>query len=320
MIKTKGLTRKFAKLNAVTNVDLYVPRGTIFGFIGPNGAGKTTTMRMLATLLRPTSGSIEIDGVNLLENPVEVRGRIGYLSDTFGLYDELKAWEYLQYFCGAYNVDASRDRIHAILDLVQLTHKSEDFVGKLSRGMRQRLGIARMLVYDPKLILLDEPANGLDPMARIALRDLLKQLRARGVTVLVSSHILTELSDFCDTVGIMELGRMITHGSVEEILARTRTHLRLILEVLGPAEKAKEVLQGEAQVINLEVAAPGVPAAASDTAPVFAKLEMGFTGNRQDLPVLHKKLVEAGVPVVAFFPKAENLEDLFMRLSTGATN
>jgi ABC-2 type transport system ATP-binding protein len=310
---------KYGELFAVKELELHLQKGDVFGFIGPNGAGKTTTMRMLATLLRPTSGTIEIDGVNLLENPVEVRGRIGYLSDTFGLYDDLKAWEYLQYFCGAYNVDASRDRVHAILDLVQLTHKSEDYVGKLSRGMRQRLGIARMLVYDPKLILLDEPANGLDPMARIALRDLLKQLRARGVTVLVSSHILTELSDFCDTVGIMELGRMITHGSVEEILARTRTHLRLILEVLGPAARAKEVLQGEEKIINLEIATAG-EAPAEGTSPVFGKLEMGFTGNREDLPVLHKKLVEAGVPVVAFFPKAENLEDLFMRLSTGATN
>lgn len=316
MIKTQGLTRRFASVNAVTNVDLQVPKGTIFGFIGPNGAGKTTTMRMLATLLRPTAGTIQIDGIDVVENPIAVRRRIGYLSDTFGLYDDLKAWEYLAYFCAAYQVEPTADRIDAMLDLVQLTHKRDDMVGKLSRGMRQRLGIARMLTYDPKLILLDEPANGLDPIARIALRDLLKKLRERGVTVLVSSHILTELSDLCDTVGIMELGRMITHGSVEEILARTRTHLRLMLEVLGPAETARDALQGHPGIADVAIS----PVPANVPPSTTTKLEMSFTGKREDLPALHKKLVEAGVPVVAFFPKAENLEDLFMRLSTGATN
>jgi len=235
-----------------------------------------------------------------------VRRRIGYLSDNFGLYDELKVWEYLDYFCGAYAVESTPEKLDGILDLVQLTHKREELVGRLSRGMRQRLGIARMLVYEPKVVLLDEPANGLDPIARIALRDLLKTLRDRGTTVIVSSHILTELSDMCDTVGIMELGRLIVAGSIEKILDQTRTQLRLILEILGPPEKAVEVLQSVPQVVNVT--------------KENGRLEMGFTGSREDLPTLHKKLVEAGVPVVAFFPKAENLEDLFMRLSTGATN
>ena len=306
MIRTRGLTRKFAKMTAVQSVDLEVPGNTIFGFIGPNGAGKTTTLRMLATLLRPTSGEICIDGINVLEDPTAVRRRIGYLSDNFGLYEDLKVWEYLEYFCGAYEVQGGRERQDQILEQVQLVHKRDELVGKLSRGMKQRVGIARMLVYEPKLILLDEPANGLDPIARIELRNLLKNLRARGATILVSSHILTELSDFCDSVGIMELGRLIVSGSIDRILAQTRTHLRLVLEVLGPAEKAAEVLKGLPQVIDLEISGE--------------KLEMGFTGGREDLPALHKQLVEAGVPVVAFFPKAENLEDLFMRLSTGATN
>ena len=306
MIQTRNLTRKYGKLTAVDNVDLHVPRNTIFGFIGPNGAGKTTTLRMLATLIRPTSGEIVIDGINVADDPIAARRRIGYLSDTFGLYDDLKVWEYIDYFCGAYNIESSTETIDSILDLVQLTHKREEFAGKLSRGMRQRLGIARMLVYAPKMILLDEPANGLDPIARIALRDLLKTLRDRGTTILVSSHILTELSDFCDTVGIMELGRMVASGSIDTILAKTRTHFRLILEILGPIEKAVEVLQGEPNVVDVRKEGAG--------------LEMGFTGKREDLPGLHRKLVEGGVPVIAFFPKAENLEDLFLRLSTGATN
>jgi ABC-2 type transport system ATP-binding protein len=306
VIKTRGLTRRYGSMQAVRNVDLEVPAKTIFGFIGPNGAGKTTTLRMLATLLRPTSGEIEIDGEDAITDPVKVRNRIGYLSDTFGLYDDLKVWEYLDYFCGAYGVDSTPDKIEQILDLVQLTHKRGEFVGKLSRGMRQRVGIARTLVYEPKVILLDEPANGLDPIARIALRDLLKTLRDRGTTIIVSSHILTELSDFCDTVGIMELGRMVVSGSIEKILAQTRKHLHLVMEVLGPPEKAREVLSGEPKIFD--VVAEG------------SKLEMGFSGERDDIPALHKKLVEAGVPLIAFYPKVENLEDLFMRLSTGATN
>jgi len=315
MIHTQELTRKFRKLTAVSSVNLHVPRGTIFGFIGPNGAGKTTTLRMLATLLRPTAGTITIDGHDAASDPEAIRRKLGYLSDSFGLYEDLKVWEYLDYFCGAYGVQKADAKVDEVLEVVQLAHKKDELVGRLSRGMRQRVGIARMLVYEPKLILLDEPANGLDPLARISLRELLKKLRTQGVTILVSSHILTELSDFCDTVGIMELGRLIAAGSIEEILAQTRTHLRLILEVLGPAEKAKEVLQGEARVKDLEIIVAGA-AAESGT----ARLEMGFLGEKEDLPALHKRLVEANVPVVAFYPKTENLEDLFMRLSTGATN
>lgn len=306
MIKTRNLTRRFGAMTAVADVNLDVPANTIYGFIGPNGAGKTTALRMLATLLRPTEGELFVDGINGVDDPVGVRRRIGYLSDNFGLYDELRVWEYLDYFCGAYMVESSPEYIDTVLDLVQLTHKREELVGKLSRGMRQRMGIARMLVYQPKVILLDEPANGLDPIARIALRDLLKSLRDRGTTIIVSSHILTELSDMCDTVGIMELGRLIVSGSIEGILAQTRTQLQLVLEVLGPPEKAREALQGEPKIGELRIEG--------------GKLLMNFSGVREDLPALHKKLVEAEVPVVAFFPKSENLEDLFLRLSTGATN
>ncbi len=306
MIKTRGLTRRYGSMLAVRNVDLDVPAKSIFGFIGPNGAGKTTTLRMLATLLRPTSGMIEIDGDDAITDPVKVRNRIGYLSDTFGLYDDLKTWEYLDYFCRAYAIDNASEKVAEVLDLVQLSNKKDEYVGKLSRGMRQRVGIARTLVYEPKVILLDEPANGLDPIARIALRDLLKTLRDRGTTIIVSSHILTELSDFCDTVGIMELGRMVVSGSIEKILNQTRKHLHLVMEVLGPVDKAREVLSGESKVFD--VVAEG------------SKLDMGFSGEREDIPALHKKLVEAGVLLIAFYPKVENLEDLFMRLSTGATN
>jgi ABC-2 type transport system ATP-binding protein len=306
VIETHDLTMKYGELFAVKALELDLQKGDVFGFIGPNGAGKTTTLRMLATLLRPSFGEILIDGVNAVENPLAIRGKLGYLSDNFGLYDDLKVWEYLDYFCGAYQVPDGRQRVDEVLELVQLGHKAGELVGKLSRGMRQRVGIARMLVYEPALILLDEPANGLDPIARVALRDLLKTLRDRGATIMVSSHILSELSDLCDTVGIMEVGRLVVSGSIEEILNRTRTQFSLILETLAPPEKAREVLQGAAGVADVRLEG--------------GRLLMSFTGKREDLPALHKRLVEAGVPVVAFFPKAENLEDLFMRLSTGATN
>jgi ABC-2 type transport system ATP-binding protein len=293
-------------MTAVDNVNLRVPPKTIFGFIGPNGAGKTTTMRMLASLLRPTAGEILIDGINVAQNPVLARGRIGYLSDNFGLYDDLVVWEYLDYFCAAHGVESPTETVDEVLELVQLPHKRAEMVGRLSRGMRQRLGIARMLVYQPKVILLDEPANGLDPIARIALRDLLKTLRDRGATVFVSSHILTELSDMCDTVGIMELGKLVIAGSIDAILSQTRTHIQLILEVAGTVEKALEVLKSAPNVVEPRIDS--------------GKLIMRFSGAREDIPALHKLLVSADVPVIAFFPKAENLEDLFMRLSTGATN
>jgi len=306
MIQTRNLTRKYGSMTAVGNVNLHVPASSIFGFIGPNGAGKTTTLRMLATLLRPTAGDIVIDGVSAIDDPIAVRQRIGYLSDNFGLYDDLMVWEYLDYFCGAYHFPTNPERLDGILDTVKLTHKREELVGRLSRGMRQRLAIARMLVYEPKVILLDEPANGLDPMSRISLRDLLKSLRDRGTTIIVSSHILTELSDMCDTVGIMELGELVVAGSIDTILAQTRTKFHLVLEVLGPPEKAVEVLQDEPKISDLRIEG--------------GKVVMGFSGDRSDLPSLHRKLVLNDVPVIAFFPKAENLEDLFMRLSTGATN
>lgn len=306
MIETRDLTRKYGTLTAVNSVNLDIPANTIFGFIGPNGAGKTTTLRMLATLLRPTRGTIKIDGIDPIDAPGEVRRRIGYLADTFGLYEDLLVWEYLDYFCGAYQVRLNQEEQYEILELVQLSHKRDEFVGRLSRGMRQRLGIARTLVYKPKVLLLDEPASGLDPIARIGLRDLLKLLRERGTTVVVSSHILSELSDFCDTVGIMELGRLLVAGSIDEILAQTRTQLRLLLEVLGPTEKAMELLQSMEMVVDPRIEK--------------GRIEMGFDGSREDLPAIHRKLVEADVPVVAFYPKEEDLEDLFLRLSTGATN
>jgi ABC-2 type transport system ATP-binding protein len=306
VIRTHGLTRRYGRLTAVRDLNLEVPAGAIFGFIGPNGAGKTTTLRMLATLLTPTAGTFTIDGLDPERDLAGVRRRIGYLADLFGLYNDLKVWEYLDYFCRAYEVADPRQRTEEMLHLVQLTHKKDAMVGALSRGMKQRLGLARALVAEPKVLLLDEPASGLDPMARIALRDLLRQLRDQGATIVVSSHILTELSDFCDSVGLMEKGRLIVSGPIQEILARTRTHLRLVLEVLGPPERAAEVLRGLPAVVDLKIAGQTV--------------ELGFTGAREELPPLHKKLVEAGVPVVAFFPRPENLEDLFLRLSTGATN
>lgn len=305
MIKARGLHRRYGSMTAVDKVDLDIPSGSIFCLIGPNGAGKTTILRMLATLLRPTSGEIEIDGIDTILEPLTARRRIGYLSDNFGLYDELLTWEYLDYFCGAYLVEDRAQSVEAVLDLVQLRHKRNEPVGKLSRGMRQRLGLARMLVYNPRVIILDEPANGLDPISRMALYALLRKLRDGGTTVLVSSHILTELSEICDHVGIMELGHMIVAGPVAEILAKTRTHLTLQLEVCGAPDGAIDLLKR----------LPGMMGVVLEGNQIQAQ----YSGKREDLPAVHQALVAAGIPVIAFSPRAENLEDLFLRLSTGAT-
>lgn len=290
---------------AVQGIDLDIPPGTIFGLIGPNGSGKTTTLRMLATLLRPTAGEIQIDGVDAVLDPLTTRRRIGYLSDNFGLYDELFTWEYLDYFAGAYLVEDRAQSVETVLDLVQLRDKRNVLVGKLSRGMRQRVGLARVLLYNPKVILLDEPANGLDPVSRIALYALLRKLREGGTTVLVSSHILTELSGICDHVGLMERGKMIVAGPIDEILAKTRTHFTLLLEVQGAPDAAMELLKNQPNIANVLLE--------------DGQIKAEFSGNREDLPALHRALVAAGIPVIGFSPRAENLEDIFLRHSTGAT-
>src|SRR5437763_10372395 len=220
VVDIQHLRKDYRNITAVKDLSLRLEQGDIFGFIGPNGAGKTTTIKMLATLLRPTSGRALIDGIDVTREPDRVRGIIGYMPDFFGVYDDIKVWEYLDFFAAAYKIP--RDRrpqiIDDVLELTDLAGKKEAYVEELSRGMKQRLCLAKTLVHDPKVLLLDEPASGLDPRARVEIKELLKELRRMGKTILISSHILPELADFCNKIGIIEQGELIVSGEVGEIM------------------------------------------------------------------------------------------------------
>src|SRR5688572_19716133 len=245
VVETHNLTRYFGGVAALKDLNMRIERGSIYGFIGPNGAGKTTTMRILATLLAPTAGEAWVSGYPVMGEPYEVRQRIGYMPDFFGVYDNMRVWEYLDFFAASYGVPPEKRRgmIDDLLALVDLPVKRESFVEELSRGMKQRLCLARTLVHDPDLLILDEPASGLDPRARIELRELLRELQRMGKTILVSSHILTELAEMCTHIGIIERGKLLVSGSVSEILKDMRPAREIVVRVLGAAERAVGLLE-----------------------------------------------------------------------------
>jgi len=305
MVEIANLTKQFRNLTAVWNLSLTLEEGDIFGFIGPNGAGKTTTIKMLATLLRPTTGTARVDGHDIVAAPERVRSIVGYMPDSFGVYDDIRVWEYLDFFAAAYRIPRTQrgQTIDGVLALTDLQGKRHAYVDELSRGMKQRLCLAKTLVHDPKVLLLDEPASGLDPRARIEIRELLKELQAMGKTIFISSHILAELADFCNKIGIIENGQLIVAGDVHEIIERIRGHLQLRLEVQGDPEQATRVLGQQPGVGHLEVE--------------NHQVKVEFSGKRDDLPALLKALVEAGVQVSAFGEEEIDLEDVFIRLTRG---
>src|SRR5262245_12761213 len=240
MIQIQHLRKEYKELVAVKDLNLDLEAGDIFGFIGPNGAGKTTTIKMLSTLLTPTAGRAMVDGIDVVRYPEQVRGIVGYMPDFFGVYDDIKVWEYLDFFAAAYRIpkDKRPQIIDDVLTLTDLNVKKDAYVESLSRGMKQRLCLAKTLVHDPKVLLLDEPASGLDPRARIEIKELLKELKAMGKTIIVSSHILPELADFCNKIGIIEKGQMIVAGDVNSIIRQVSGHhtleVRIYDEVLIP--------------------------------------------------------------------------------------
>ena len=240
MIKTQDLTKTYGDLHAVSNLTLELSEGDLFGYIGPNGSGKTTTMRMLATLLQPSWGEADVCGYSIYTHPKEIRRLIGYMPDFFGVYDDMKVMEYLEFFAAAYRIKgpARRKVCNEMLDLVELGYKRDAFVTSLSRGMTQRLGLARVLLHDPKVLLLDEPASGLDPRARIEIRGLLKELRKLGKTIMVSSHILPELADICNKVGMIEHGVMIVNAEVADVMKQVRQRTLLHVGVVGDPQPA----------------------------------------------------------------------------------
>jgi len=302
-VETRGLSRRYGKLLAVDGINLQVPAGAIFGLIGPNGAGKTTTLRMLAGLLEPTAGEIVIGGQVANHDWRLLRRQIGYMPDFFGVYEDMLVWEYLDFFGRCYDLPAARRRqaVDELLELVELTDKREAYVETLSRGMRQRLCLAHALVHDPQVLLLDEPASGLDPRARVEMRELLRELGAMGKTILVSSHILTELAELCDSVGIIERGRLVASGPVAEINRQLHGGHTLRIQVLSDMEEAEAALRAWRGVGSIFAGGSG--------------LEVEFLGDEQAAADLLAALVSRGVRVSSFGQVTSDLEEIFLRLT-----
>jgi ABC-2 type transport system ATP-binding protein len=307
MIKTQDLTKTYGDLHAVSNLTLELSEGDLFGYIGPNGSGKTTTMRMLATLLQPTWGEASVGGYSIYTHPKEVRRLIGYMPDFFGVYDDMKVMEYLEFFAAAYRIKgpARRKVCDEMLELVGLGYKREALVTSLSRGMTQRLGLARVLLHDPKVLLLDEPASGLDPRARIEIRGLLKQLGKLGKTIMVSSHILPELADICNKVGIIEHGVMMVNAKVADVMKQVRQRTLLHVGVLGDPQPAARLLEQSELVEGVTIR--------------DGRIEVTLRQGVEDYSQLPTVLIQAGQRLTLFKEDEINLETAFMALTKGIT-
>ena len=307
MIKTQDLTKVYGSLRAIDNLNLELQEGDLFGFIGPNGSGKTTTLRILATLLNPTWGEAYVAGYSIYTHAKEIRRLIGYMPDIFGVYDDMTVMEYLEFFAAAYRIrgPARRQKCEEVLELVELGYKRDALVTSLSRGMTQRLGLARVLLHDPQVLLLDEPASGLDPRARIEIRQLLKQLRQMGKTIMVSSHILPELADICNKVGIIERGVLLVSAEVSEVIRRVREHLVVRIRVGSNPDGAARLLEQEHLIQQVEL---------RDGA-ILATLRTGV----EDYSPLATRLVQAGYHLLEFRQDELNLESAFMALTKGMT-
>lgn len=310
MIETRGLVKRYGDLTAVNNLSLQVPRGAIYGFAGPNGAGKTSTMRILTTLMLPTSGQAFVAGHEVTRDPRMVRRLIGYMPDFFGVYEDMKVWEYLDFFAACYDVPES-DRpgmINDLLELVDLNHRREDMVDKLSRGMKQRLCLARTLVHDPQVLILDEPASGLDPRARIEIRELLVELARMGKTVFFSTHILADVSEICTHIGIIEAGQLVIQGRMEDVRRQLMSNREAVVTLLDRAEDARAVL----------AAIPGVIEVLDMPDDQRRKrLRVQFNGADQMMSEMVQALAAQGIPVVNFSETEHDLETVFMKVTKG---
>ncbi len=317
MIKTDKLTKVYGELHAVHELTLDLDRGDVFGYIGPNGSGKTTTMRMLATLLQPSWGEATICDYSIYNSPREIRRLVGYMPDMFGVYDDMKVIEYLEFFAAAYRIrgDARRKRCEEMLALVDLGYKRDALVTSLSRGMTQRLGLARVLLHDPEVLLLDEPASGLDPRARIEIRQLLKELRSLGKTIMVSSHILPELADVCNKIGIIERGELLISAEVTEVIKRVRTQPLIEIGVTDrkTAERsATATVDAAAKLLDTHDLVDSIEVR---DGKIYALLKEG-TQDYSDLSIV---LVNAGFGLTVFREDEINLETAFMALTKGIT-
>ncbi len=311
MIECRDLTKKYGDLYALDRLTLKLNKGDCFGFIGPNGAGKTTTMRILATLLNPSWGEASVCGYSIYTGSKEIRRSIGYMPDFFGVYDDMKVTEYLEFFAAAYRIKGAdrRKKCDQVLELVDLGYKRDALVTSLSRGMTQRLGLARVLLHEPQVLLLDEPASGLDPRARIEMRELIKELRGMNKTIMVSSHILPELADICNKIGIIERGKLIFNGTVEEAIAKVRTK-RVYIVSVGPEmnEVAAKKLEQYIEVESVDVT--------KEAGTIRVTLKDG-EGDGCFIP---ERLIAEKFKLMTFNEEQINLEDVFMGITKGITN
>lgn len=312
IIEIKELTKYYGSRKAVANLDLTVDEGEIFGFVGPNGAGKTSTIRIMATLLQPSKGDILVAGNSVRTNPRGVRSAIGYMPDYFGVYNDMLVWEYLDFFAACYKIlpSARSGLINDLLELVDLAHRREDPVEGLSRGMKQRLSIARTLIHDPQVLILDEPASGLDPRARVEIRGLMVQLSEMGKTIFFSTHILADVAEICNSVGIIEAGELVASGSLEDLQKVLVPQQEIQLTLLSKGEEAEVLLKSMPGVSEVQ-------ALNGNSAEGRIRLTFGFSGDDSAISGILAALVGAGIPVLHFNSDTRDMEEVFMRATKG---
>ncbi|MEL7498900.1 MAG: ABC transporter ATP-binding protein [Planctomycetota bacterium] len=305
MIELNGFGKDYGDFTAVDSLDLKIAEGEMFGFIGPNGAGKSTSIRFLTTLLRATRGDGSVNGFSVANNPMDVRRSVGYMPDAFGVYDGMKVWEFLDFFAVAYRIGRTKRKqvIRDVLELLDLTYKRNDFVNGLSRGMKQRLCLAKTLVHDPPVLILDEPASGLDPRARVEVKELLKELRRMGKTILISSHILTELADCCTSIGIIERGKLLMHGPIDEVYRQIRQNQVIEARFGDNFDKGLSIVRSHPEVRDVQVDGH--------------KITIEFSDKDVNPANLLRSLVTNDVEVINFGQKDPNLEDVFMLVTKG---
>ncbi|HHY83740.1 MAG TPA: ABC transporter ATP-binding protein [Clostridiales bacterium] len=303
MLKIVNLVKTYGTFTAVDHLNLELEKGDIYGFVGPNGAGKTTTMRIVSTLLEATSGTVLVDGINVAEDPVKVRGKIGYMPDFFGVYDNLKVDEYMDFYGSCYGLSRAERRIRTdeLLELVELKDKKDNYVDTLSRGMKQRLCLARSLIHNPELLILDEPASGMDPRARIEMKGILKTLKSMNKTILISSHILHELAELCTKIGIIEKGKLVYSGEIQDIMRKITGKTIVEITLLSDVEKAVRLLREQPQV--------------EDISGEDNTLEISFSGYDDDLAGLLRMLISHDIPVLTFSKEKGSLEEVFMEVT-----
>ena len=316
IVETINLTKRYGELVALNNLNLTINEGDCFGFIGPNGAGKTTTIKILATLLKPSSGQANVAGLTVGFQNRQIRPVVGYVPDFMGAYEDMVVTEYLEFFAAAYNIHGAQRKkvVHDVLELTDLGYKATAEVNSLSRGMQQRLSVARVLLHDPKVLLMDEPASGLDPRARIEMRELLKELRRMGKTILISSHILPELAEMCNVVGIIERGQLLFSGGVDEILRRAKVGHTLHVGVMDKPEEATKLLL---KIPGVKKVTPA-PEEASDNARTGKVLQVSYEeGAGSTFTDIPNVLMNNGFRLTKFAEEPVNLETAFMRLTKG---